>query len=514
MNTSGSPATFIFEFVKVLLREAIQFKTYVALCFAFVSLAVLGVGLVYPKKFESYATVHADRQNIIRPLLEGQAATTAVTDQTRVVREVVTSPRLLKQVVIDLGLVDDLNNPVLIDGRVNQLRSALAVEGVGDSFIKIRYMGSEANEVYNIVSKVTDLFIKDSYETKRKESREAFQFIDKQVKNYKAQLQEAEANLKAFTGNNMDGTESAAETRIATLRQQIETAKLDIEENETRIRSLERELSQEGQFVERRFRSDVFRESLAEAQSQLDVLRLSYTDDHPDVVSLKHKIEDMRRAIKDAEQRQVTVTQNSNSSGADPNINPLYEQLRSKIATAKVESNSLRRRLERTEKLLSDEYDRLRRIANRQAELAELTRDYDVNRSIYENMLERKERARLSMTLDLEGQGVTYRIQEPAVYPLTPKGIRLVHFFLAGPFLGLIAPFVMLIAYIQLDPRIRFVNQLDGVSKIPVLGVVPHIASPLSKRVMKTDVILLIGFLALVMCVYVAIGFARHKGFI
>lgn len=513
MTSSGSPATFIIAFVKVLVREAIHYKTYVALCFAVVSLAVLGMGLVYPKTFESYATVHADQQNIIRPLLAGQAATTTVTDQTRVVREVVTSPRLLKRAVEDLGLVTDGASPVAVEAAISRLRNGIRIESVGTNFIKITYSGSDANEVYNIVSKVTDLFIKDSYESKRKESREAFLFIDKQVKTYKAQLQEAEANLKAFTAANRDGTEAAAEARIAALRQQIETTRLTMEETETRIRSLERELAQEGQFVERRFRSDVFRESLVEAQNQLDILRLSYTDDHPDVVSLKLKIEDMKKSIRDAEDRRTTQS-SSPGSGSDSNLNPLYEELRSRISTEKVEQNSLKRRLEQSQKLLADEYERLQRIANRQAELAELTRDYDVNRSIYEDMLERKERARLSMTLDVEGQGVTYRIQEPAVYPLTPKGIRLLHFFLAGPILGFIAPFVILGAFIHFDPRIRFVSKLETVSPVPVLGVVPHITSPLSKRVLKTDVILLLGFLFLVMCVYLAIGLARHKGFI
>lgn len=513
MNATGSPATFIFDFIKVLFREAVWYRTYVAICFAVVSLAVLGVGLVYPKTFESYATVHADQQNIIRPLLAGQAATTSVTDQTRVVREVATSPRLLKQVVEELSLVPDPSNAVQVESRVNSLRGALRIEGVGDSYIKIGYSGSNQNEVYNIVSKVTDLFIKNSYESKRKESKEAFLFIDKQVKAYKAQLQEAESNLKAFTASNLDGTEASAEARIANLRQQIENTRLSIEEAETRIKTLENELSQEGQFVQRRFRSDVFRERLMEAQSQLEVLRLSYTDDHPDVVSLKLKIEDMKRAMTEADQRQTSSSQSS-GSGTDPNINPLYEELRSRISTEKVELNSMRRRLDRSQKLLSEEFERLQRVANRQAELAELTRDYDVNRSIYEDMLSRKERARLSMTLDVEGQGVTYRIQEPAVFPLTPKGLRLIHFFFAGPVLGLIAPFAILAAFIYFDPRIRFVGRLESIATVPVLGVVPHITSPLSKRVMKTDVILLVGFLFIVMCVYIALAFARHQGVI
>lgn len=511
MNNASSQASYIFEFVRVLLREAIRYKTWVALCFACVSLAVLGVGMVFPKKFISSTTIHADQQNIIKPLLEGQASTTAVSDQTRVVQEVVMSPRLLKQVVTDLGLTADTQNEFAVEAVINGLRAGLQVQSMGTGFIKLQYQGDNPDDVYNIVSKVTDLFIKSSSENKRKESSDAFLFIDNQVKTYKAQLQDADQKLKTFTASNLDGTEASVKERITDLRREIETIKLDIEEAGTRIGSLEKELRSESQFVERRFRSDVYRERLQDAQTRLETLKLTYTDDYPDVVTLVHQIEDMKRAIRETDERQSSNEKAKGTSG-DASLNPLYEELRRRVSTQKVELDSRRRRLDRTEALLKEEYSRLQRIAARQADLAELTRDYNVNRSIYENMLERKERARLSMTLDIEGQGVTFRVQEPAVYPLTPKGLRFLHFVLLGPALGFLAPLGVLILYVQFDPRIRFRGQLEAASSVPILGVVPHITSPLSKRVMKSDVILLGGFLVLVMCVYVAIAFARQKG--
>ncbi len=511
MSNNSSQAAYLFEFIRVLLREAIRYKTWVVLCFACVSLVVLGAGLVFPKKFISSTTIHADQQNIIKPLLEGQAATTSVSDQARIVNEVVMSPRLLQQVVIDLGLAADPDNQLAVEAEVNKLRGGLRVENMGTDFIKIQFMGSDPSRVYNTLSKVTDLFLKNSSENKRKESSEAYRFIDKQVKTYKAQLQEADEKLKNFTANNFDGTEDSVKARIADLRQEIETIKLDIEEASTRVFSLEKELSSESQFVERRFRSDVYREQLMEAQARLDTLKLTYTDDYPDVVALRHQIEDMKRAMRETDQRQARSERNNS---ADSNLNPLYEDLRKRIATEKVELDSKRRRLDRTENILKEEYARLQRIATRQAELAELTRDYDVNKSIYENMLERKEKARLSMTLDVEGQGVTFRVQEPATYPLTPNGLRFMHFVLLGPLLGVLAPVGVLVLYVQFDPRIRFRGQLEAASKVPILGVVPHIASPLSKRVMRSDVILLGGFLFLVMCVYLSIALARHKGLI
>src|SRR5690606_35342057 len=122
-----------------------------------------------------------------------------------------------------------------------------------------------------------------------------------------------------------------------------------------------------------------------------------------------------------------------------------------------------------------------------------LTRDYNVTREVYEEMLQRKESARLSMTLDIEGQGVTYRIQEPASFPLQPSGLRFIHFALAGPVLGLLFPLGLLILYVMLDPHLRSARALQ--SQLPldieIVSVIPHYHSPLGERLLKKDMVLL-----------------------
>ena len=52
--------------------------------------------------------------------------------------------------------------------------------------------------------------------------------------------------------------------------------------------------------------------------------------------------------------------------------------------------------------MLNSELDRSRRIAASESALAELTRDYEVNRDIYQDLLKRRENARVSMNLDEE----------------------------------------------------------------------------------------------------------------
>src|SRR5690606_23255452 len=172
--------------------------------------------------------------------------------------------------------------------------------------------------------------------------------------------------------------------------------------------------------------------------------------------------------------------------------NPLYEELRKQLQAADVDLRGQKRRMQSLTHLQEQEFERAQRVAANQAEMSELTRDYNVTRGVYEDMLQRKEAARLSMSLDIEGQGVTYRIQEPATFPLKPTGLYFIHFAFIGPFIGLFLPLGWILLYVMLAPHIRSARILQ--KQLPVdielLGVIPHYNSPLGERLLRKDVIL------------------------
>ena len=161
--------------------------------------------------------------------------------------------------------------------------------------------------------------------------------------------------------------------------------------------------------------------------------------------------------------------------------------MRSALASAKVERDSIQRRLDSLNGRLLEARDRLKRIVARNAELTELTRDYDVTRGLYEDLLGRKEQARLSMTLDIEGQGLNYRIQEPVSFPQSPTGLRFVHIVFLGMLAGIAAPIGLTIAYVFLDPRLRFANQLQEKFSVPMLVEVPHLSSSVVVRLNRAE---------------------------
>lgn len=322
------------------------------------------------------------------------------------------------------------------------------------------------------------------------------------MQTYKKQLEAAEEKLKEFKSKNTDGSEDAVSARIASLRQEIESLKIAIEETQSRITTINQQLNTEGQYLQAKGQVDELKTRRQTLTAQLEQMLLSYQENYPDVVSLRTQISELDSAINKIQSAGDIFT------SSDKVQNPLYEELRKQLADADVSLRSQKRRMQSLLTLQDDEFARQQRIAANQANLSDLTRDYDVTKKVYEEMLQRKETARVSMTLDIEGQGVSYRIQEPAAFPLKPSGVHFVHFAIVGPIIALLAPMGLLILYILVDPHLRSARvlqkQLPG--DIEVIGVVPHYKSPIGERLLKKDVLLIGAVIAIGMICYLAIA--------
>lgn len=498
----------VYEWIYALQKELNNHKGKVAIGFTVVTLIVLALGFVWPKVYQASAIVYADEQNIIKPLLAGQAEVTRLNvDQLAVIRERLSSPAVLGQALLDAKMVTSLDNKYELDPKVRKLQASISVSETGKNHFRISYKSKDQQEAFTLATAVVKAFVQDSAQSKRQESREAFLFIDGQVKTYKSQLQEAEDHLKNFKAANPGGSDESTSRRIGEMRSSLETLNIELQTARTRRDGLAQQLSKENQSVARKYKSDVYREALGRAQSQLDTLRLSYQETYPDIIALKQQIEDLKTSINRAESESVSDSDQYTST------NPVYQKLRTDFADADVTVRTLEMRMSSTRKLMGEEHDQSKENAEFQAKLAELTRDYTVTKSIYEDMLERREKARLSMALDVQGQGVTYKIKEPPVFPNRPEGLRFMHFFLAAPLLGLLAPIGLIVAYIQLDPRIRFADRLYSVipESVPVL-VVPHLQTSFQNRVDRSEWAQVLIAALVVFVIYVAAGIARLSG--
>jgi polysaccharide chain length determinant protein (PEP-CTERM system associated) len=250
---------------------------------------------------------------------------------------------------------------------------------------------------------------------------------------------------------------------------------MDLMEKRSQEASLVAQLSGESEVTAVQTTEGVYRAQLAELQAQLDKLLLSYTPEYPDVVRTRHQMEDLQRQLAQAQLHQQATQASGTPTTLERHaqFNPLYQQLKSRLSGLRGDLAATSARLDATEAMLRAEMERSRRIAESANVTSELTRDYDVNRDVYQDLLKRRENARVSMNLDAGQRGLTFVVQNPAALPLVPSGLRFMHFGLAGMALAFAVPLGLLFGVVRFDPRVRSAEQLEQLTGLTTLATVP-----------------------------------------
>jgi len=470
------------ETVRLFLKEMIRHKWAVA--FTFVALSVLGFGLgiVWPDRYTSSVTIDVEQKNIIDPLLQGRAVRTAVTDLSRNAREVIDNRSFLLAALQDQGWV---NGPDAGEAArlVAHLRSRTHVTDKGNNLIRIDYSGDDPQKTYEMTRELGHLLIQKMLQSKERESGAAFNFIDTQVKKYEDELHKTQMKMEALQDahpNTQPGASDDLVRRQASLRTEIDNLEQQIREARIQEASLQSQLSGEAEVGAVMTRAQRYQSRIADLTRQLETLRLSYHETYPDIVQLKQQIADLKDSLKQEQERARANPKAAEAADIDATTrsNPVYQKLQQALYNVHTNIKTLEARLEFNKDKLADLKKQSHDSQSAQSDMERLRRDYQVNQDIYEDLLRRRENARVSKNLDSqqqsEQQGLSIRVQEPAYLPHTPDGPNLLHFVLAGSGLGLAVPFGVLLLFLNLDPRIREASQLPPEARSLLLASLPH----------------------------------------
>lgn len=492
------------ELLPILFREFRSRIVQLTAIFTVIALLTLVTGLfVIPRNYTASVTILAQDSDIIQPLLEGRAVPTGVSDRAGMARQIIYSRKVLSEALSIGGWLEAGPSAIEQDRLMEEIRNRTMIESPRPDLVQISYRDRDPERAFRIAEAFGSLFMSEAAAAKERESRGAYEFIDSQVREYHAKLSSAEQNLQDYQSRNVDaqpGSAADATTRIGTLRTQVEQTRMALLEYESRESSIEAQLSGESAVTAIQTRESLYRTRLIELQAERDHLLLAYTEQHPDVVRLRHQIDDITRML-DRERTRENAAPGALSDEAQ--ANPLYLELRSQLAQARRETAATRSRLQVAQSLLDAELDRSRRIAASEGALAELTRDYEVNREIYQDLLRRRENARVSMGLDQEDRGLTLRVQDPATMPLRPSGLRFLHIAAAGLLLAVGLPLALVFGVARFDPRVRSPHLIVKQSSLPLLTTIPAYPTPGERRRELASMVLAAAMLGSVVLVYV-----------
>jgi polysaccharide chain length determinant protein (PEP-CTERM system associated) len=330
------------------------------------------------------------------------------------------------------------------------------------------------------------MFVESGLSNKRLDTEKALTFLDVQIKEYENVLQKAEERLKNFKLQNLDHLASAQDAvgSMLALGADIEKARTDLRAAEQRRDALRKQLAGENPVLPSdstgrpgAASGDVDR--LADIDSRADALRRNldellrkYTEEHPDVTGTRRILADLERqreAVLEEERRAGPDARSKAGTRREPNV--VYQQL--KVASAEAEGNvaALGARLSELESRYSRIHAAARLRPEFEEELAQLNRDYQIQKSNFEQLVQRREQAKLTGQLDQSGS-VAFRVIDPprvSPQPVWPNRINLV---LSVLVLSLGVGFAGSFGVSQLFPTVSTVKDLRAVAQTSVLGAV------------------------------------------
>jgi polysaccharide chain length determinant protein (PEP-CTERM system associated) len=452
----------------LFIQNAIWQRRFHALTVAWlVCIAGWIVVVIKPNTYTSSVRIFVDTSNILRPLLKGLAVETDMGSELELLKQTLTNRPNMERVVRMTDMDITAITQVQMEGLLDSLKSRTSVQTEGDHLLSIKFTDTNPVRARDVVQALTTVFIESNLGQNRKDMDNAREFIDVQIQNYERDLQLAEQRLATFQQETLSALPSDANSyaRLAALRSDLVDAEAALQSSLGRRAALRQELETS--------RVSGAATTLTQLEGNLAEMLLQYTEQHPEVLALRRRIELTKETAESGGPIPMAAG-TEGSEAADGNVVSKETHERIKIELAKEESDvayssgrvkRVRARLDELESLLAQ-------VPTAEAELSKLNRDYEVLRGKHAELVSRREQARISRDRESRAEQIDFRIVDPPRVSSRPNGpsrpILLSVVLVLSVGIGVAFAFVL----VYVNQTVSEPAQLKEIFALPVFGTV------------------------------------------
>jgi len=231
------------------------------------------------------------------------------------------------------------------------------------------------------------------------------------------------------------------------------------------------------------YQKKVKQSEIASMEEKLNNLLVDSTNKHPMVIELRKKI----KATKDELARgDYSIKEEASVADSKAELKELKEelkQMREELTTASLDASEGGANRARFAATTNDKLykllllDKINQVAS--------PRDLNVNKKLYDTLLERLETAKITQSLEASKEGTRYTVLDPARLPLRPVKPKKWLVLMMGLFLGTCAGGGLVFAAEMFDHSFLGVDEAKKFLERPILGAVSKIITAKDVRAQK-----------------------------
>ena len=364
-----------------------------------------------------------------------------------------------------------------MDDRLDLMRKNIDIKPIQSEMAHglpgffISFKANDARTAQAVCEEITSMFVSENLRARADQTQGTTDFLKQQLDQAKRSLDDQDAKLAKFQQQyvgKLPGQEEGNLNMLNSLNTQLSASTQQIERMQQDKTLMEAMLAQQQRETAtpetQRLAPQAQQTELQSLLSQEADLTARYTDDYPDVVSIRRKIKDLKHQMAQAP---AAVSSTTSTSRID---SPETQRLRLQIRALDMAINQRKHDQAGTQGQVNLYQERISASPLVQEQYKNLTRDYQQAQAFYDDLLKKMNESRMASDLEHRQQGEQFRVMDAANLPDAPTSPKRPVFAAGGLIFGL-ALGVGIIALLEYrNTALRTERDIWAFTKLPTLA--------------------------------------------
>src|SRR5215469_495010 len=477
-NTSGT-INFGQYWQAICRRRRSMFVIFVATWGIFCALAWL-----LPARYRSDATILIEKPKVPKQYVVPNVDSDPQEQLEKLTQEILSRTRL-QRIVDDFHLysgwfarlgmgagTDKMHKDIKIDQILTDSKPA---ELAG---FTISYSGDNPQVAQNVTARLASLFIEENLRLREDQSANTTAFLDRQMKEAKADLAEQTNRIKRFKAQFVGQLPGELQSNLQVLNglqirlQQSSESMNRSEEQKLYLSSMLSAYRDSPSLAVSGPGSAVDIDSqLVRLKAELAELQSRYTDQHPAILQVRDEIAKAQKLKTEGQ-----AGDPSDDSGLP--VSRVVAEIRSQLKEAELDIQNRKKEIASIQSEMQAYEKQLKEMPLREQQLAELTQEYNQSRQSYEDLSGKATDSALATDMERAAQGEQFTLLDAPGWPSSPYFPNRLLTTLGGLAAGLMAALIFALIRESFDDHIHADAEVSKLSKVPILITIPPLITP------------------------------------